>query len=263
MKFVTFNIRYDCGRDGRNNFKFRKPLILRKIRQEEPDIICFQEVLPHVALWLKQSLREYYIIGCPRSETLEDEQVCIAFRSDRYNLMKMDTFWLSDTPYLPGSRYPEQSICPRTCTEAVFQELSSCQVFRVINTHFDHMGSEARLSSARQIVQRIQDETFFPDVPVIFTGDLNAEPDSPEIQLLAENMTLLTRDSGITYHGFGCPTPVQIDYIFTKGPVRCKCPEKWMDEKNGLYLSDHYPVCAEISFTGGCSYGGCGNLPIL
>ena len=32
------------------------PLILEKIRQEKPDIIGFQEVLPHVAAWLKENL---------------------------------------------------------------------------------------------------------------------------------------------------------------------------------------------------------------
>ena len=52
MKFVTFNIRCDFGQDGANNFIYRRPLILEKIRQEKPDIIGFQEVLPHVAAWL-------------------------------------------------------------------------------------------------------------------------------------------------------------------------------------------------------------------
>lgn len=66
MKFVTFNIRCDFGQDGANNFIYRRPLILEKIRQEKPDIIGFQEVLPHVAAWLKENLTEYYIAGCGR-----------------------------------------------------------------------------------------------------------------------------------------------------------------------------------------------------
>ena len=43
MKYVTFNIRCDFGQDGANNFIYRRPLILEKIRQEKPDIIGFQE----------------------------------------------------------------------------------------------------------------------------------------------------------------------------------------------------------------------------
>ena len=34
MKYVTFNIRCDFGKDGANNFIYRRPLILEKIRQE-------------------------------------------------------------------------------------------------------------------------------------------------------------------------------------------------------------------------------------
>ena len=120
MKFVTFNIRCDYSQDGDNNFCFRKPLILEKIGQERPDIICFQEVLPHVAVWLKEELAEYYVIGCGRSEALEDEQVTIAYRKDSINLIQMDTYWLSETPGLPATRYPDQSIFPRVSTEALF-----------------------------------------------------------------------------------------------------------------------------------------------
>lgn len=97
MKFVTFNIRCDYSQDGDNNFCFRKALILEKIGRERPDIICFQEVLPHVAVWLKEELKEYYVIGCGRSETLENEQVTIAYRKDSINLIQMETYWLSET----------------------------------------------------------------------------------------------------------------------------------------------------------------------
>lgn len=57
MKYVTFNIRCDYGEDGDNNFVYRKPLILEKISQEKPDIIGFQEVRPHVAVWLRKICR--------------------------------------------------------------------------------------------------------------------------------------------------------------------------------------------------------------
>ena len=75
MKLVTFNIRCDWGGDGNNNFCFRKPLILEKLRAEAPDAVCFQEVLPHVAAWLKEALEGYNVIGCGRTEALDDEQM--------------------------------------------------------------------------------------------------------------------------------------------------------------------------------------------
>ena len=102
LKLVTFNIRCDYDQDGVNSFRFRKPVILKKLAEEKPDVICFQEVLPHVAAWLKENLTEYTVIGCGRSETLEDEQMTVAFRTNRLNLINMETFWLSPTPYVPG-----------------------------------------------------------------------------------------------------------------------------------------------------------------
>ena len=68
LKLVTFNIRCDYDQDGANSFRFRKPVILKKLAEEKPDVICFQEVLPHVAAWLKENLTEYTVIGCGRSE---------------------------------------------------------------------------------------------------------------------------------------------------------------------------------------------------
>ena len=74
MKFVTFNIRCDFGQDGANNFIYRRPLILEKIRQEKPDIIGFQEVLPHVAAWLKENLTESGISKLPQAQPEQYER---------------------------------------------------------------------------------------------------------------------------------------------------------------------------------------------
>ena len=249
MKLVTFNIRLDWNRDSENNFCFRKPLILKKIRQESPDIICFQEVLPHVAHWLKESLPEYYIVGCPRGADLQDEQACIAYRATRFNLLKLDSYWLSHTPNIPGSRYPEQSPCPRICTQVTLQDLATGKVFRLANTHLDHEGHKARILGAKQIIERMKAEDFFSGAPAILVGDLNAEPDSIEIQYITNNFGLrnLAQDVGITYHGFHkVDMPAQIDYIFVTEEISCDTVEKWTDNVNGVYLSDHYPVCAEI-----------------
>ncbi len=251
MKIVTFNIRYDCGYDKENGFGFRKPLILEKLKKEEPDIVCFQEVLPHVAVWLKEALTDYYVIGCGRSETLRDEQVAIAYRKDRINLIQMETYWLSETPFVPASRYPDQSICPRLCTEALFEEFAEDHVFRVVNTHLDHEGAAAREQGLRQILNKLEganrSEKLFGEAPVVITGDMNAEPDAPEMAAAKEYHYLNAAEGiGVTYHGFQkAEHPCCIDSVFIKG-FTCESVEKWTDVKDGVYLSDHYPVCAVL-----------------
>lgn len=246
MKLVTFNIRCDWGGDGNNNFCFRKPLILEKLEREKPDVVCFQEVRPHVAAWLKEHLEAYYVVGCGRGETLEDEQVSIAYRRDRINLIQMETFWLSETPSVPGSRYPDQSICPRTATEAVFENLEEKYVFRVVNTHLDHEGAGARARGLEQILGKLERPALFPQVPTVIAGDMNAEADSPEMAALrGSSYRNVTEGIGVTYHGFGRDVPCGIDYILIRG-FACEGVEKWTEERDGVYLSDHYPVCAAL-----------------
>ena len=252
MKFVTFNLRCDRQQDGDNCFVYRQPLILRSIAREKPDVICFQEILPNMSAWLKKNLSDYYMAGCPRETKPDSEQVTVAFLKEKYQLLEMRTFWLSETPTVPGSRYPGQSSCSRTCTDTALLEEASGRIFRVLNTHLDHVGKEARERGLEQILRHAENAELFPGVPMILAGDFNAEPDSDEMRLLKTHpgLTDVTRDVGITYHGyFRNGPPEQIDYIVLAGGLKCESVRKWTDEETGVFLSDHYPVCAEISFT--------------
>ena len=252
MKFVTFNLRCDHGQDGENCFVYRQPLILRVIAEEKPDVICFQEVMPHMAAWLKANLSDYYAVGCGRGVRFDSEQMTVAFRKNGYQLLEMHTFWLSETPDVPGSRYPDQSSCPRICTDAVLMEEGTGQVFRVLNTHLDHVGREARERGLAQVLARADQAGPFGGVPMILAGDFNAEPDSSEMALLRTypGLTDATEGIGATYHGYGrADPPEQIDYIVLRGAVRCERVVLWKHVENGVYLSDHYPVCALLAWT--------------
>lgn len=255
LKITTFNIRCDCRLDGENNFEYRKPFILEKLERARPDIICFQEVLPHVACWLKAALTGYYVIGCGRDEALEGEQMTVAYRKENINLISMETFWLSPTPCVPGSRYEEQSPCPRVCTEAVFEDLSAKHVFRLVNLHLDHMGAMARILGLEQIIKKVEGADAFGGAPVILTGDFNAQPWDPELAQMNRRpgYRLITEQIGITYHGYTPEdTPGSIDHFYLRDGDICRLRvhslEKWEDRKGVLWLSDHYPVCATLSF---------------
>jgi len=250
MIFVTFNLRCDYRQDRENCFVYRQPLILRAIEREKPDVICFQEVLPHMALWLRQNLADFYAVGCGRGRKLDGEQMTVAFRKEKYQLLDMRTFWLSETPAAPGSRYPGQSTCPRTCTDAVLMEEERGNVFRVMNTHLDHTGKQARERGLEQILRHAETPDIFPGIPAILAGDFNAEPDSEELAILEKHPGFVnaTRHIGITYHGYGkASPPTQIDYIVLSDGIQCNWITKWVDEEDGVYLSDHYPVCANIT----------------
>lgn len=258
IKFVTFNIRcsYAPEQDGYNCFGNRKGLIKKKLEAEKPDIVCFQEVLPHVAEWLRNELTDYYVLGCGRSAELENEQMTIAFLKERFNLISMETYWMSENPFEPGSRYEEQSNWPRTCTELLLEEREDKKVFRVINTHLDHVGAKARELGMQQILRKIQSEAFMPSVPVILAGDFNAEPMDEEMRVMWQaDCENATEGIGITYHAFHEDgiKPMCIDYIFlfkqkAAWEFKAQCVTKWEECEDGIYLSDHYPICAELIY---------------
>ena len=254
LKLVTFNILCDYNQDGKNSFARRKAGILKKIREAQPDVICFQEVLPHVAQWLKDELAEYYIAGCGRSAVLDDEQVTIAFKKSRLNLIAMETFWLSESCYEPGSRYEEQSECPRVCTEMVLEDMEVHRAFRLVNVHLDHIGAKARILGLRQILKKMEKERFLPYIPVILAGDFNGEPDSEEMQQMKQYPEYInaTEGIGITFHGFGLEPAEAIDYVYIKNTgisvLKSKGAKKWEDQEDGIWLSDHYPVCVSLEW---------------
>lgn len=256
MKFATFNIRTDKNQDGNNSFCYRKPLVLRTIAEKQPDIICFQEVLPHVADWLRENLTGFTTVGCGRNRgcMLGDEQLTVAFRADKYSLVEMNTFWMSPTPYVPGSRFEEQSSCPRVCTEVLLFERAAEQVVRVLNVHLDHHGAEARRLGMKQALEHIDSHKLFPNATTIIAGDFNDEPDSVMFKVFSEHpgYVNVTKEVGRTFHGYGeCPTEAgscQIDYIWVRGNLECVNVEKWTVMENGVYLSDHYPICAELEW---------------
>ena len=63
-------------------------------------------------------------------------------------------------------------------------------------------------------------------------------------------MTDLTDKFEFTFHGYGnFEKAVKIDYIYyhTKDKYSYTA-ELWDDEIDGIYLSDHYPVCVNVKF---------------
>ncbi len=250
MRVVTFNIRCDFNQDKENCFCYRKDMIFQKIAQEKPDIIGFQEVLPHVQKWLRDNLSDYYVVGGGRDSHLGDEYTSIAFRKESIELFGLDVFWLSPTPRIPASRYEPQSICPRTCTAAILKPAFFNTPILVYNTHLDHESVYAREKGLSQIFSRIKEDLTLYPYPYILMGDFNAEPADKELSILTDSTLSLTdtsKDLGITYHEYGnLKNAVKIDYLLVSSDFMVQNSTLWEDTKNGVFLSDHYPICSDI-----------------
>ena len=91
---------------------------------------------------------------------------------------------------------------------------------------------------------------------MIITGDFNAEPDSEEMKSIVTSGGYqdLTKDIDFTFHDYG-KEKEKIDYIFATKDVFCKSTVKWAEEKDGVFLSDHYPIEAVIYLSEGGNHG--------
>ncbi|MBR2466280.1 MAG: endonuclease/exonuclease/phosphatase family protein [Clostridia bacterium] len=250
LKIMTFNLRTSNAKsDGINSFENRKPYIKALITRHAPHLIGFQEVTDDMLAFLRGELScAYEIIACGRNENCRGEGVTLAYRRDDFVAVKSETFWLSPTPNDPGSTYGgDQSSCPRITTYVKLKADGADTPFIFANTHFDHLGENARVLEAEQMSEFLKKDLC----PVFLTGDFNDFPTSAAIRKLGETLTDLTSDVGATFHNFGAPdyTPVKIDYIFTNIKAPTYTSELISDGPfNGVYPSDHYPVLATIEY---------------
>ena len=245
MKIATFNLRTENGRDGLNSFANRRGFILDRLEARNADIIGFQEITPGMNDFLRAHLADYTLAGCGRGADYQGEHNPVAFKKDRFELIGLDVSWLSETPFAPGSRFPTQSSCPRIITHAILRPLGEGEPFHFYNTHLDHVSSEARVKGATRLLNKIREDQTTHPFPLILTGDFNAEPDKPEIQMItADELGLFDRTDGVgtTWHDYGKSFGPRIDYIFTRGFVADGAAALWTEHLEGLYLSDHYAV---------------------
>ncbi|HHW25285.1 MAG TPA: endonuclease/exonuclease/phosphatase family protein [Bacillota bacterium] len=246
LKIVTYNLRTDTSHDGPQAFPYRKPYIRDRLLEEKPDIIGFQEVQPHMLAWLREVLEGYEVLGYGRGKNFGDEANPIAYRKDRFELQYFDQRWLSDTPFVPGSRFADQSGCPRIFAVCLLRDLEEGGHgrFRFVNTHLDHERDYAKIEGAKQIVAEIDRLNGHIKLPVIITGDFNATPGSEPLAVFERaGYVDLSASSGGTFHGYGrAKSEAKIDYIMSTPDVKILSVRMWTEVRDGLYLSDHYPV---------------------
>ena len=113
--------------------------------------------------------------------------------------------------------------------------LAGERTITVFSTHFGLAPSEQE-NAVQTALALLEKETN----PVLFMGDLNAEPDTPEVKPLFEALKDASAGKGILT--FPSDTPrIKIDHILYKGDWRVLDVHS-MDTQN----SDHRPLMAEL-----------------
>lgn len=253
----TFNIRYDNPADSLNNWKYRKDNVAEFVKTNNIDVVGMQEVLYNQLCDLRERLPQYDYVGVGREDgNTKGEYAPIFYRKDKYKLVSGDTFWLSQYPDSIGF-IGWDGACTRIATWAKLEDKKTGKQFLAVNTHFDHVGLEARRNAANLIIDRIKG--IANDCPTILTGDFNVSEDSEAYRTITGNeFTLLdahkiaetTKGVNYTFHDFGRVQPIdqreKIDFIFVTPQI--KVISSNIPENNDNYISDHNPQISEIRF---------------
>ena len=282
LKVMSFNVQTENGTSV--DFDLRAELLRDLMDELQPDSIGMQEVTTG---WIYRmdtySFNQSYA-GVGEGRTPGGEASSIYYRKDKFDLVNSGTFWLSETPDVPGT-YLEASLYPRICTWAHLRDKVTGYEYIHINTHLDHLGNskggkELRTAQIRVILEYIQS---FPDVPMVMTGDFNhAKTTSAEnIYAMFKNilgiseftsstgesitgnfsdarteaadtvspdawasMTAYWQEGTDSYN----PAKKPIDYVFyTTGDFTADVYRNIHYHRDGIYLSDHLPQYCELT----------------
>jgi endonuclease/exonuclease/phosphatase family metal-dependent hydrolase len=249
-KAISYNIRYDGHSDLAPDWTERKVPILAQLQNERPTIIGFQEVLANQLKDLQQELPAFRHVGVGRDDGKEaGEFTPIFYDTTRYKLLQSGTFWLSPTPELPSKGW--DAALNRICTYALLQSKYDGKKKWILNTHFDHIGEEARQHSAQLLIEKFAEFTQIVNAPILLLGDFNAEPESAVYLLLKASFQDLSCSKR---HRELCSTPTFnaftlsetddkiIDYFFGSAEIISMKYKVMQTPYDRSYPSDHFPL---------------------
>lgn len=266
LSVMSFNIRYGTAQDGDDSWPLRAAFVAGVIDSVAPDVLGLQEALRFQLDELHAANPGYGEVGVGRDDGREaGEYAAILYRQERLRLLDSGTFWLSDTPTVPGSMSWGNRVT-RICTWARFEDVRSGGRFEVYNVHLDHESQESRERSARLLAERLAARPS-PE-PLIVLGDFNAGEDNPVRRFLTGSADIPGAAQGPpsprlsdtfralhpaaaadgTFNGFrGDSTGPRIDAILVSERWAVRRADILRASRGGRYPSDHFPITALLN----------------
>lgn len=262
LRAMTFNIRYGTAPDGINAWPLRRALTFQVIRDFAPAVLGVQEALRFQLDELENEMPGFAEIGAGRDDGVEKgEYSAILYVSARLEALEHGTFWLSDTPAVPGSMTWGNKF-PRIVTWARFRDRDAGNsTFYVFNTHWDHESQPSRERSSALLMKRIRERAHAAD-PVLVMGDFNSGEDNPAFQALLaapigakasarlyDTFRAVAADAQNfgTFNGFrGDRSGPKIDAILASPDWQTVAADIVLLSDGGVYPSDHFPVTATL-----------------
>lgn len=260
LNVMTFNIRLNVKSDSLNAWPYRSDKVISQVLFHEVHLLGVQEALHGQMMDLQEGLPQFKYAGVGRDDGKEKgEYAAIFYDTTRLQLLKTETFWLSETPSVAGSKSWDAAIT-RIVTWAKFKDRKTKKIFYAFNTHFDHIGQTARRESAKLLLQKVKE--IAGSAAVIVTGDFNSKPAEEPIQVVTDvtNPLHLTDTKGIsgtphygpsgTFNSFRSREvdDQPIDYIFIRGKWKVRTHASLSQTWEGRFASDHFAVLVRLSY---------------
>ncbi|WP_437919157.1 endonuclease/exonuclease/phosphatase family protein [Sphingobacterium sp. LRF_L2] len=253
---ASFNIRLKTASDTGNLWDDRKKALTDLVKFHEFEIFGIQEGFHVQVQDMKKLMPEFDYVGVGRDDGAKlGEYSAIFFNKKRFKAIKNGTFWLSQV----STEQPNKgwdAVLPRICTWGVFEDLQNGKQFIFMNTHFDHVGVEARRESAKLILRKAKE--FAKGLPLILTGDFNVDEQDEAYRTLstsavvqdAHDMAKIVYEPNSSYNGWGksLEPKSRIDHIFITNPFTVEKYGILTDTYMGKFPSDHFPVMSVLSW---------------
>ncbi len=254
LRVMSFNVRYGTANDGAHAWPHRSEAVVGTIADHAPHLLGVQEALRFQLDEIGAALGRYRLIGVGRDDgRTAGEHAAILADTSRFTVLAEGTFWLSETPEVPGSMHWGNRIT-RITTWARLVDRATADTIRVYNAHWDHESQASRERSAELLLARIVRDGSRSDA-VLVMGDFNADARNPAIRALltdqriqladAHTVSAPAADWGGTFHGFrGDSRGERIDAILLGPGWTVK--EAGVDRRRWgpVWASDHFAVWA-------------------
>jgi endonuclease/exonuclease/phosphatase family metal-dependent hydrolase len=264
IKVMTFNVRVF---DLYNWFHKQelKDKILQFLKQESPDIVCFQEYYSSESKVYNFNMNDTLTSIIPASYSHIEYTLTLHNNKDHWGIATFSKYPIVERKAIPFQKNGKNVFL---CTDILMGE----DTFRVVNSHLESIRfkeedykfveniggeNEEEISGSMNILRKmkrayvkralqvnvLKSEISKSPYPVILCGDFNDTPNSYTYSILTDRLTDAFRESGSglgrTYTG-AFPS-FRIDYILHDKRLRSTNYTTYLEN-----LSDHYPISCII-----------------
>ena len=249
LRVMTFNVLQMDVEDEAHAWERRRDLLVETILMHSPALLGTQEIHAEQTAFILDRIPAFGCFGRGRFGDECDKHNKIFFDRRRLLLIECGDLWFSETPEIPGSSdwgIPR----PRMVTWGKLRATSGHEIL-IMNTHLPsgRNADEARRQSTQVLLRKIQE--LPQHLPLFLTGDFNAPEGGEVYRMLTETLAdaWITANERVgpegTFHGFGkFKGTRRLDWILHRNAGQTLTAETVAHTANGLYPSDHYPVCA-------------------